>query len=189
VERRGRSIDDGLDDVMRAVCDAPKDPERLLEHILEQVVGSGERGDDIAVLAVRFLPVAPRPLELRVRSNVQSMDVVRDALRAWLEGAPLDRSGAEDVVLATWEACANAIEHAVDPAEDVVSVCAELASDRVRISVADTGTWAPPSGREDRGFGLRLMGSLSTSVDVSRAAEGTTVTIEKTIISEHTAGD
>ena len=76
VERRGRSIDDGLRDLQVAVLDAPDGPQdRLLEHILEHVVGSGERGDDIALIAARLLPVAPRPLELRLAARVESMDL------------------------------------------------------------------------------------------------------------------
>ena len=117
VERRGQSIDDGFDAVVRALRESPTDPDRLLEHVLDQVVGSGEREDDIALLAARLLPVAPLTLDLNVRAHIGSMDLVRAAMRAWLDGAPLDRSAAEDVVLATWEACANGIEHAVNPSD------------------------------------------------------------------------
>src|SRR4029453_18263502 len=41
VERRGRSIDEGLELLRDAVAAAPKDPDRLLEHILRHLVGSG----------------------------------------------------------------------------------------------------------------------------------------------------
>ena len=184
VERRGQSIDDGFDSVVRALRESPTDPDRLLEHVLDQVVGSGEREDDIALLAARFLPVAPLKLDLNVQSHIRSMDLVRDAMRAWLDGAPLDRSAAEDVVLATWEACANGIEHAVNPSDELLSIRAELEHDRVRVVVKDSGTWAPPSGRDDRGLGLPLIGALSTSVDIARTTTGTTVTIEKALTSE-----
>jgi serine phosphatase RsbU (regulator of sigma subunit)/anti-sigma regulatory factor (Ser/Thr protein kinase) len=186
VERRGRSIDDGLRDLQVAVLDAPKDPDRLLEHILEHVVGTGERGDDIAMLAVRVLPVAPRPLELRIAARVESMDLVRDAMRAWLEGVPFARSHAEAVVLATWEACANAIEHAVEATDNSVSIRAVLEDSLVRVVVEDTGRWAPPSEREDRGLGLRLIGSLMSSVHVAQDENGTTITLEKAFAEEPT---
>jgi len=179
VERRGRSIDDGLADLRAAVGGAPKDPDRLLEHVLERLVGGGERGDDIALLAARVLTVAPGKLDLRIPADLGSMDLVRDAMRAWLQGAPVGRADAEDVVLATWEACANAIEHAVAPAERTVSVGASLEDSRVRVVVKDTGTWAPYAIRPDRGLGLRLIRALSSSVDVVQDAEGTTVTLEK----------
>ena len=181
VERRGRSIDDGLADLRDAVGGAPKDPDRLLEHILEHVVGGGERGDDIALLAARVLTVAPGELDLHVPADLGSMDLVRDAMRAWLQGAPLGRADAEDVVLATWEACANAIEHAVGPTGRTVLVRASLLETRVRVVVKDSGKWAPYSIRPDRGLGLRLIRALSSSVDVVQDAEGTTVTLEKAL--------
>jgi serine phosphatase RsbU (regulator of sigma subunit)/anti-sigma regulatory factor (Ser/Thr protein kinase) len=181
IERRGRSIDEGLGILRDAVAGAPKDPDRLLEHVLAHVVGSGERRDDIALLAARVLPVAPQPLELRVAGRFESMDLVRDALRAWLEGVELERSEREDVVLATWEACANAIEHAVEPQIDIVAVTARLDDGRIRVTVSDSGRWAPPSMRENRGLGLRLIESLMHSVDVDESDRGTTVTLEKTV--------
>jgi serine phosphatase RsbU (regulator of sigma subunit)/anti-sigma regulatory factor (Ser/Thr protein kinase) len=184
IERRGHSIDEGLDALRDAVASAPKDPDRLLEHILAHVVGSGERRDDIALLAARVLPVAPQPLDLRLAGRFDSMDLLRDAMRAWLEGVDVDRSEREDIVLATWEACANAIEHAVEPQIDVVSVSAEVNDGFVRVIVSDSGRWAPPSTRENRGLGLRLIESLMTSVEVTETDQGTTVTLEKTVTSQ-----
>ena len=179
VERRGSSIDEGLADLRAAVASAPKNPDQLLDHVLERVVGSGERRDDIALLAARVLPVAPRVLDVRVPSNVDSMDLVRDAMRVWLAGVPLERGQAEDVVLATWEACANAIEHAIDPTDDRITVHAEVEGSLVRVAVEDTGRWGSPILREDRGLGLRLIESLVSSVVISPGDEGTRVTFEK----------
>ena len=183
IERRGRSIDEGLSTLREALASAPRDPDRLLEHVLDHLVGDGERGDDIALLAARILPVAPRPLELRLPADVGAMDVVRDAMRTWLRGVDLARSEVEDLVLATWEACANAIEHAVEPTDRVVVVKAALDDSRVRVTVCDTGTWAPPSNRKNRGLGLQLMDSLVTSVAITESPAGTTVTLEKTLAS------
>ena len=59
VERRGRSIDEGLDDLREAVARAPKDPDRLLEHVLAHVVPGDVRGDDIVLLAAR-VSLSPR---------------------------------------------------------------------------------------------------------------------------------
>jgi anti-sigma regulatory factor (Ser/Thr protein kinase) len=109
------------------------------------------------------------------------MDLVRDAMRIWVSGVDVDRSAGEDVVLATWEACANAIEHAVEPQVDLVTVTAALADGRIRITVSDTGRWAPPSMRENRGLGLRLIESLMTSVHVDESDTGTTVTLERAV--------
>ena len=181
VERRGESIDVGLERLSLAALEGPREPEQLVEHLLQRLVGSEDRGDDIALLAVRLLAVAPQPLHLRLPSDIASLDLVRDAMRSWLAGAPVNGSEAHDIVLAVWEACANAIEHAVDPREDRLQVWAELTPTELRIAVEDTGTWSPPIDNPDRGFGLRLMRAAMTSVEIVPASTGTRVTLEKSL--------
>jgi len=177
IERRGASIDDGLAALLAAVASGPRDPDRLLDHVLETVIGSRDREDDIALLVARLLPVAPRPLDLRFSSDVDSMLLVRDAMRVWLQGTSLDRAEAEGVVLAVWEAVANAVEHAVDPSETAVRVRAEHDDSRIRVVVDDTGRWAPASDG-GRGFGLKLIQALVSSMEIERHEAGTTVTLE-----------
>jgi serine phosphatase RsbU (regulator of sigma subunit)/anti-sigma regulatory factor (Ser/Thr protein kinase) len=179
VERRGHSIDEGLTRVRAAVTEGPRHPEQLVEHVVERLVGSTERGDDIALLAFRLLAVAPEPLDLRVPSDVEALGLVRDSLRIWLEGTPASPADAHDLVLAAWEACANAVEHAREPAGEHVTVRADVGNSRVRIVVEDSGSWKPPAKRPDRGLGLRLMHSLMSSVDIARDEAGTRVTLEK----------
>jgi serine phosphatase RsbU (regulator of sigma subunit)/anti-sigma regulatory factor (Ser/Thr protein kinase) len=184
VERRGRSIDEGLADLRAAVAEGPKNPDQLLEYVLERVVGTSERGDDIALLAARVLPVAPQVLDLEVPSTVDSMDLVRDAMRAWIGAASFQRSQTEDVVLATWEACANAIEHAADPTSDYIRVHAKLEDSVVRVVVEDTGRWVRTDPREDRGLGLRLIRALMSDVEISEGADGTRIAFEKKLAGE-----
>jgi serine phosphatase RsbU (regulator of sigma subunit)/anti-sigma regulatory factor (Ser/Thr protein kinase) len=179
VERRGRSIDEGIAALRSAVATSPTDPDRLLDHIIESVVGGREREDDIAMLAARVLPVAPRALDLRIPSDISAMPLVRDALRTWLTGTPLEREACEGVVLAAWEACANAVEHAIDPSEPFVRVRADAKDSRVRIVIEDTGSWSTSPSGDDRGFGLRLIESLVSSLEVSRNRPGTTITLEQ----------
>jgi serine phosphatase RsbU (regulator of sigma subunit)/anti-sigma regulatory factor (Ser/Thr protein kinase) len=179
VERRGHSIDEGLDRLCQAIADGPKHPEQLVEHIVDRLVGSTERGDDIALLAFRLLAVAPEQLDLRVPSDVEALALVRDSLRIWLQGTPATPADAHDLVLAAWEACANAVEHAREPAGEHVCIQANLIDGAVRIVVEDSGSWAQPAKRSDRGLGLRLMHSLMSSVDIARDEAGTRVTLEK----------
>jgi len=180
VERRGQSIDEGLDALCEAVRDAPPDADQLLEHVLERLVGAGERADDIALLAARLVPVAPRPLDLEIPSRPGSLDLVRYSLRMWLDGSPLSRSEAEEVLLATWEAAANAVEHAVEPSRDTVRLRASLTGRTVQVVVEDSGRWAPAAEAAGRGLGLRLMRSVSSGLDISTSETGTRVTLSKT---------
>ncbi len=181
VERRSVSIDVGLERLRQAAAKSSSDPELLVEEILEELVGEAERGDDIVVLALRLLAVAPRTLALELPANESSLDLVRDSVRVWLHGAPLTQADAFDVVLAAWEACANAIEHPRDDAlPGSFGFRAELVGSAVRITVADPGPWLAEAERANRGLGLRLMRSLMSSVEIETTDEGTVVRLEKT---------
>jgi serine phosphatase RsbU (regulator of sigma subunit)/anti-sigma regulatory factor (Ser/Thr protein kinase) len=179
VERRGEPIDEGLARLVEAAETGPGEPERLVEHVLWRLVGSGERGDDIAILAIRLLAVAPRPLELVLPNESRSLDVVRDSLRVWLQGAPVSQLEAHEVVLAAWEACANAVEHPSPRNEGKLHVRATLADSCVEISVSDPGRWSPERERGDRGLGLPLMRSLMSTVDIDVHERGTHVQLAK----------
>jgi GAF domain-containing protein/anti-sigma regulatory factor (Ser/Thr protein kinase) len=179
VERRGRTIDEGIEALVEAVGAAPKDAERMLEHVLETLVAEADRADDVAILAARFLPVAPKPLDLTMPSAVDSLHLIRDAIRTWLDGTTLQRSEAEDVVLATWEICANAIEHAASPLEKTIRVRANHGDACVRIVVGDSGRFVQVQARPDRGLGLRLAAQLSSALDITLTENGTSVALEK----------
>jgi GAF domain-containing protein/anti-sigma regulatory factor (Ser/Thr protein kinase) len=179
VERRGRSIDEGIKGLVEAVEAAPRDAEQLLEHVLETLVAGADRADDVAILAARFLPVAPKPLDLTVRSDEGSLHLIRDAIRTWLEGTELERVDAEDVLLAAWETCANAIEHAENPFDDTVRIRATLDGSSIRIVVEDSGRFVQTGARPDRGLGLRLAERLSSAMDITMTQDGTTVALEK----------
>ena len=53
VEKRGASIDDGLDRLVEAVSAGPDDPDALLAFIVAELVPEHQRLDDIAVIALK----------------------------------------------------------------------------------------------------------------------------------------
>ena len=179
VERRGRSIDEGLADLAKAAERAPRTPDAFVDALIRDLLGGEERHDDVAVLAVFLDPTLLAPLALTVPAAPESLPRVRAELERWLEDASVPEIDARDILLATWEAGANAIEHAGAAQGSVVRIDVTLSGDRVRIGVADAGRWKEPQERQDRGLGLRLIESLMTSVDVERGASGTRVTMER----------
>lgn len=181
VERRGRSIDEGIDRLRAAVREGPTEAGPLLEHILERLLGRAERGDDIAIIAARVSPVAPRPLDLRVVAEQRSLGLIRSTLRIWLEGTPLATGDSEEVLLGAWELCANAIEHAENPRDTTVRLRARVADGSVHVAVEDTGSFVPPTTRLDRGLGLKLAGALSSSFEVTPTEGGTRVTLVRAL--------
>jgi GAF domain-containing protein/anti-sigma regulatory factor (Ser/Thr protein kinase) len=187
IERRGESIDEGLERLRQAAEEGPGDPERLVEHIVERLIGGGSRGDDIALLAVRLLAVAPKPLKLQLPRDSRSLDLVRDAVRVWLQDAPVTQLEAHEIVLATWEACTNAVEHPDRTVNGSFEVLTELDDLLVRVSVKDTGRWLPEQERPDRGLGLRLIRSVMTSVEIDTTERGTIVRLEKELAGDDVA--
>lgn len=180
VERRTEPIDEGLERLRRAAEEASGEPERIVEHVIERLVGNEGRRDDIAVLAARLLAVAPKPLDLHLPSGPRSLDLVRDALRVWLQRAPVSQLEAHEIVLATWEACANAVEHPDRLTENgSFRVLAELKDTSVLVTVRDSGRWLEEAERLDRGLGLQLIRSVMSSVEIDLSEEGTLVRLEK----------
>jgi serine phosphatase RsbU (regulator of sigma subunit)/anti-sigma regulatory factor (Ser/Thr protein kinase) len=180
VERRGHSIDEGFERLRAAVATGPRDPERLAAHVLERLLGDEERRDDVVLFVARLLPVAPREIDLRVEGGDTGLRHAREALRLWLAAAPVDEMTAHDVVLATWEACANATEHSLS--ESGFRLRVALVGDTIRVVVEDEGSWLPPSARPDRGRGLQLMRALMSSVEVEPGPHGTRVALERRLL-------
>ena len=55
IERRGESLDAGLERLGRAPAPGPDDPERLRDHILAQLTEpSGQRYDDVTAVVARL---------------------------------------------------------------------------------------------------------------------------------------
>jgi GAF domain-containing protein/anti-sigma regulatory factor (Ser/Thr protein kinase) len=184
VERRGRSIDEGLAALARAAEQAPRDPDAFVDALVGTLLGAEARQDDVALLAIVLDPALAEPLELAIPAAPESLPVLRRELEDWLRSAAVSDLDARDILLATWEAGANAIEHSGATDGAVVEVSAMLSGDRIRIGVADHGRWKEPEIRDDRGLGLRLIEALMTTVDVYRGPDGTRVVMERPLTRE-----
>ncbi|MEV0245821.1 ATP-binding protein [Nocardia sp. NPDC050712] len=117
-------------------------------------------------------------MDLTFPADPARLSDAREALRQWLTDCGLDARRAYDILLATDEACANAIEHGCRDRDDgIVRLRAAVEDGALRILVSDNGRWDPPAAQQDdyRGRGLQLMRSLMDQLDVRTGTEGTTV--------------
>ena len=105
----------------------------------------------------------------------------RRALSAWLAESQVTTDDMNDVLLASNEACMNAVEHSGAPTDGAIGVTATLDGRQLRVEVQDGGTWSEPVERPDRGHGLGLMERVMDAVNIRRAADGTLVTLEKMV--------
>jgi GAF domain-containing protein/anti-sigma regulatory factor (Ser/Thr protein kinase) len=177
VERRGRSIDDGLEQ-LATIARGAGDLEALCTTLVEQMV-PGAAPDDVAIAAARVPEITER-LTARWPAEKDALAGVRQVLRRWLYAHGATEDEAFDITVASQEACANAIEHAYGPGRRTFLIEATYVAGRVRLVIRDEGRWRPPRGTH-RGRGLPLMRALMEHVDVQHTDKGTTVVLERSI--------
>jgi anti-sigma regulatory factor (Ser/Thr protein kinase) len=119
---------------------------------------------------------ASASFSITIPARFDALDGMRSALRRWLRASGVGSPEAEELVLAAWEVCANAIEHPVRPSGDGVTLVASATEGRVRMEVQDTGRWRERTARRaHRGLGLRLVTGLMDHVAIVGGAAGTRV--------------
>jgi anti-sigma regulatory factor (Ser/Thr protein kinase) len=178
VERRGESIDDGLER-LRGISEGIDDVERLCVGVVEGMV-SAEPADDVALIAARLPPLAD-DLRTRWPARPEALVGVRHLLRRWLRAHGASESEVYDILVACQEACANAVEHAYGPGRADFEVDASHQAARIRVTVRDHGRWREPRGSH-RGRGIALMRSLMEHVEVDHGTHGTVVILERTLV-------
>ena len=133
-----------------------------------------------------MLPVRPtsgrdRSLFLDgMRADLTALTSIRHRLAQFAGeiGLPADTTG--DVLLATYEALANAAEHAYPSEADGtvdLRVVDHVDDGVLSVSVVDRGSWKPEvdNSRARRGRGVRLMRACSDDVRIETDDEGTRI--------------
>jgi serine/threonine-protein kinase RsbW len=105
---------------------------------------------------------------------------VRHHLERWAANTGLSAPALADLVLSTYEALANAAEHAYPSGHGPVDLVAARTTDsRVLVTVRDHGRWRePPLNPGFRGRGLLMIKALAPRVKVLPSPQGTTVHME-----------
>src|ERR687894_686106 len=112
----------------------------MLDDVLGKLVPEGAASDDIALLALHS-PVLSERFRLELPGDPAELVSMRSLLRRWLrhaEGTPQDVA---EILTATGEAAANAIEHAGAPAQSPLEIVGTVAGGEVEITVRDHGRW------------------------------------------------
>ncbi|MFD6675633.1 ATP-binding protein [Rhodococcus zopfii] len=118
-----------------------------------------------------------------VRADLRVLAEVRRRVAEFAGEIDLPPDTTGDVLLATYEALANVVEHAYPPG---VPGTFDLVVDYSRgdgvltVTVADRGSWKPESDTRvtRRGQGLRLMNACSDAVRVERRDAGTRIQLQ-----------
>jgi serine phosphatase RsbU (regulator of sigma subunit)/anti-sigma regulatory factor (Ser/Thr protein kinase) len=173
VERRGESLDRGIDELAK-LFEAKLEPGQQCDAIVEGLIGESEIEDDVALLVIDVAPDRGDRWSVSIPAEPRQLQVVRRLLGHWLAERDVPPERTYDVLAASGEALANAVQHAYGPAGGVVDVACRWTGDEVVIRFRDSGRWRPPRD-PSRGRGIGMMRSLADEVEISRSERGTTV--------------
>jgi signal transduction histidine kinase/serine phosphatase RsbU (regulator of sigma subunit) len=180
VERRGQSIDDGIDRLTTALAQGDGEVDAGADRLLAALGAGDGLDDDVAMLVARAVPVDPHRLELSLGAVPASLAPLRRALGRWLDANDVEPQVAYDIVLAVNESATNAIEHAYGPGHAKFEFEAVREGDAVEVVVRDRGHWRPARG-EHRGRGLSVMRATMDDVDVDRGTAGSEVRLRRVV--------
>lgn len=131
----------------------------------------------------------PDRLRLRLAGSALAAQLrpLRHRLAAWAAGTGLPEQDVDDLVLATYEALVNVVDHAFGNGDGEAVLDAGCDGSGVEVVVRDNGHWRPPPVDPGlRGRGLTLITSLAQDVAVNRGAGGTTVCMRWSLEPDHT---
>jgi anti-sigma regulatory factor (Ser/Thr protein kinase) len=180
VERRGERLVTRQEALQKAAAASPVEPDLLAESLIARMIGPDPPADDVAILTVQRAVTANETLNLKVAARPEELAAIRRLLRGWLIDAGADVRAIEAVLLASGEACTNAIEHAYGPGERTFDLEGLRDGDDVVLVIRDHGRWRPPRG-QNRGRGLGLMETFMDEVEVIPSESGTAVRMRRKI--------
>lgn len=180
IDRRDIALDEGMEQLLTAAgSDRGRPVEAVCRDLIKALVPN-EATDDIALLAMERLPVRADLFRFTMPAEPAELARMRRALAAWLRGVGVGPAEVNDLVLASAEACSNAIRHAYGPSAGTVEVEAYRDDGAIELVVRDFGRWRQRRG-PGGGRGLALIEALTPSMHIERGESGTVVTMRRTI--------
>ena len=176
VEDRTMSLDVGLDRLRTSLQTASDEVDAMCEHLTAAVREAGPVQDDVAVLAVRWLALGAT-LDLQLPSQARVLRPLRAALRRWLAAGGVTDHEAYEILVATSEACSNAIRHGA-PQATHFGLRAELNGD-VAIVVRSSGRWRERRSSAPGGRGLDIMRQFMDETEVDGGDDTTEIRMRR----------
>jgi anti-sigma regulatory factor (Ser/Thr protein kinase) len=180
VERRGESLDIGLERLAHRARLAPALLDAACDDVIDHLLGVMPPSDDVALLGLRYVGAQRGPIRIRRPARATELAPVRRVISAWLEATGMAPDEIGVVSVAVSEAATNAIEHAYGPGEGWFEVEAEIEDDELRVAVRDEGRWRPKA-RGGGGRGLGLISRLMDEFEVRRSQHGTEIRMRRVL--------
>jgi anti-sigma regulatory factor (Ser/Thr protein kinase) len=135
---------------------------------------AGLMTDHAAARVPRVTSVGPLRRD-GVAADLRNLVGVRKAVQGWALAVGLSRATTDDIVAASYEALANAAEHAYPDRPGTIDLLATCTDNDVEVVVRDRGDWRPPPANPGfRGRGLAMIRSMSQA-KIEPGPGGTTV--------------
>jgi PAS domain S-box-containing protein len=186
VERRDTPLEERLDQLAAAAGSAGEDLAGLCERVIGAVLGDADPGDDVALLAVRPLPVVDTEISITLPAEPGSLAQLRRRVARFLHATGASQIEQYEITLTICEAAGNAIEHAYGPGDATYDVDVTFDEGELTAVVRDTGSWRDKRG-EHRGRGLRIIEDLMDEVAVERADGGTLIRMRRRLSEDRAA--
>jgi len=114
-------------------------------------------------------PPSHADVHLSLPARPENVALVRHVMGAFGDAFQIPADTMDDVRLAVTEACTNVVRHAYDDYEGLIDVHVRPLSDRLEVTVADTGRGiAASTDREGPGFGLPMIATLADRLEIDR---------------------
>ncbi|HEV7179069.1 MAG TPA: SpoIIE family protein phosphatase [Candidatus Baltobacteraceae bacterium] len=183
---------DGLLEYGRDVIAGERDLLRALERLslrgnptadalhTEIFNGTINNTDDCATLALHRSEsdASERSMYLAYSAVPLAAALSREALRAFVERSSDDSEERHfEILAATGEAVANAIEHGEHEPGSAFSIEVTQADGALTICVENQGHWRPFTAREERGRGVPIMRACAHNLEIASTHEKTRVTL------------
>jgi len=178
VERRDLWVDEGMEALREASARIDRNVEGFCDGVMAEMLQRSPTTDDVALIALKFTGAPESRISLELPAVPDELGNMRRAMRTWLAGLGAGDEECYDLLVATTEAAANAIEHAYGPVNASFRVDGALEGDEARIDIADNGRWRPPRGT-NRGRGTLLMQELTDGFEVVTGNHGTVVHLRR----------
>ncbi len=169
-------LDSGLDRLRDSLLTAPDDVDAMCEHLTVDARTARTAHDDVAVLVVRWLALGTT-IDLQVPSEARALRPLRAALRRWLAAGGVTDHEAFEILVATTEACSNAIRHGA-PQATHFELKAELNGD-VAIMVRSSGRWRERRSSAPGGRGLDIMRQFMDDTEVDGGPDATEIRMRR----------
>lgn len=121
-------------------------------------------------------------LNMRLRATADSLAILRDGLRGWLEELTLPPAEIFDVVLACSESLTLVIEERPKQVALIVDVSAVHDGDTLSVTTRDYGLWHESHVEErEEPLSLSLMRALMDAVELVRHPDGQTIRLTRKV--------